>query len=170
MVYSSLTLFLDEWFGQANRPTVYGVQLASKNIVGTGYPFLMHGLLDKLGLHGTLRIWAGIVLATGLLGLVIIPRLPTALGRSRSVPWSFLKHCTFYIYALGNSPFSSGYALPRTYLSQFASSVLHLLHTLSPTMITILNVPEIISCVGFGLLTDKIGVSLTKNTQILASE
>lgn len=140
MMFSPVTLFLDEWFKHGNRASAYGVQLSSKNIVGTGCPFLMYALLNRLGFRGALRVWSGIVFATGLFGLYIIPRSSTTISRRpRKVPWTFLRHKTFYIYAVGNVVFSSGYGLPQTYLSQYASNVLHLSDILSTMMIAIFN-------------------------------
>ena len=167
MLFSPVTLFLDEYFRHGNRATAYGVQLSSKNIVGTTCPFLMYGLLVKLGFRGALRVWAGIVFATGMLGIFLIPKRSTGTSRRpRKIPWSFLKHRTFYIYSIGNVVFSSGYGLPQTYLSQYASNILHLSNIVSSLMIAIFNAPGIISCVGFGLLSDKFGLSASSNTQI----
>ena len=169
MLFSPTTLFLDEWFKSGNRATAYGVSLSSKNIVGTGCPFLMYALLQKLGFRGALRIWAGIVLATGFLGILLIPKFPSAEPRrSRAIPWSFLKHRTFWIYTFANMVFSSGYGLPQTYLSTYASSILNLSNVLSSVMIAIFNAPGIISCVCFGLLSDRLHLSSSLNTLISA--
>lgn len=171
MLFSPTTLFLNEWFRDGNRATAYGVSLASKNVVGTGCPFLMYVLLERLGFRGTLRVWAGIVLATGLLGLVVIPKSTTPSApatRARRAPWSFLKHRTFWIYALANTFQSSGYGLPQTYLSQYASRQLHLSNILSSLMLVLFNCPGIISCVCFGLLSDKTSLSPATNTLISA--
>lgn len=168
MVFSPATLFLDEYFRHGNRATAYGVSLSSKNITGTACPFLMYGLLDKLGFRTALQVWAGIVFATGLFGIFIIPKSVTTVSsrRPRKIPWTFLKHRTFYIYAIGNAVFSSGYGLPQTYLSQYAHNLLHLSSILSSLMIAVFNVPGIISCTLFGLLCDKSGLSASANTQI----
>ncbi|KAI7091511.1 putative monocarboxylate transporter [Hortaea werneckii] len=140
MVYAPTTLLLDEWYKDGNRAIAYGVQLSSKNVVGTGCPFLVSGLIHATGTHNTLRIWAGIVLTTGLVGLAITPIKPSAdqIRRPRQIPWTFLKHRTFYIYAIGNAVFSSGYGLPQTYF------------------------------VGFGVLIDKFSISAKTNTLISA--
>ena len=168
MLYSPTTLFLDEYFRSANRATAYGVQFSSKNVVGTTCPFLMYGMLNSIGFRGALRVWAGVVLATGLFGIFIMPRSSTTTirRRPRKVPWSFLKHRTFYIYTLGNIIFSSGYGLPQTYIPQYATGVLHLSSILSTATIAIFNSPGIISCVGFGLLSDKTSLSASTNTLI----
>ncbi|TKA22482.1 hypothetical protein B0A50_07947 [Salinomyces thailandicus] len=170
MLYAPTTLLLDEWFRDGNRGFAYGVQLSCKNVVGTGCPFLVYGLLQTLGIRGTLRVWAAIVLATGLLGLAITPIKPSAQHRRRptKIPWTFLKHRTFYVYALGNAIFSSGYGLPQTYLSAYADNVLHVSSILGALMIALFNAPGIISSVGFGVLSDKLAVSATNNTLISA--
>lgn len=168
MLFSPTTLFVDEMFRGGNRATAYGVTLSSKNVVGTSCPLLFYGLLKRLGFRWTLRIWAAIVLVTGLIGFLIIPKATTAVERRRpkSIPWTFLKHRTFYIYAIGNIVFSSGYGLPQTYLPQYASRELHLSSIISALMIVLFNAPGIISCVGAGLLNDKLGVPPSTNTQI----
>lgn len=167
MLFSPTTLFVDEWFRDGNRATAYGVTLSSKNIVGTACPFLFFGLLQNLGFRWTLRIWAVIVLVTGLFGILIIPKSTTAVSRRpRKIPWTFLKHRTFYIYAIANAVFSSGYGLPQTYLPQYASNELQMSSIVSAVMISIFNIPGIVSCVLFGVLSDKFGVPASTNTQI----
>jgi len=170
MLFSPTTLWLDEWFKGGNRATAYGVSLASKNIVGTACPFLMFGLLEKLGFRGTIRVWAGIVFATAVLGIFMIPNATTPVTtRPRKIPWTFLRHQTFYIYALANVFQSSGYGLPQTYLSEYASRQLHLSHILSSLMLVAFNFPGVISCVLFGLVSDKTSLSASTNTLISAA-
>nr|POE94475.1 leporins efflux protein lepc [Quercus suber] len=165
MLYTPITLIIDEWFDQDNRATAWSVQLSSKNIVGTACPFLMYALLDRLGFRTALRVWSAVLLFTGLLGLHIIPDHPVANARRPlKVPWSFLRHQTFYIYVFANIVFSSGYGLPQTYLPSFARNELDFSPVLSSAMIAILNVPGIISCVGFGLLSDRTSLSSSTNT------
>jgi MFS family permease len=168
MLFSPTTLFLDEYFKHGNRATAYGVSLSSKNITGTACPFLMYVLLEKLGFRAALQVWAAVVFATGLFGIFVIPKSSTIVNsrRPRKIPWAFLKHRTFYIYAIGNAVFSSGYGLPQTYLPQYASSLLHLSSILSTVMIALFNVPGIISCTLFGYICDKSRFSAATNTQI----
>lgn len=171
MMFSPTTLWLDEWFREGgNRATAYGVSLASKNVVGTGCPFLMYVLLEKLGFRGTLRVWAGVVFATGLLGISMVPKATTTAPatRPRRIPWTFLKHRTFWVYSLANMFQSSGYGLPQTYLSEFASRQLHLSNILSSLMLVVFNFPGVISCICFGMLTDKTSLSASTNTLISA--
>lgn len=168
MIFSPTTLFIDEWFRDGNRATAYSVTLSSKNIVGTACPFLTYSLLDRLGFRNAIRIWAGIVFFSGILGIIIIPTKSTSIQhtRPRNIPWSFMKHKTFAIYAIGNIVFSSGYGLPQTYLAQYASNVLHLSGILSTVILAMFNAPGIISCFMMGWLCDKSYVSATTNTQI----
>lgn len=169
MMYVPTTLWLDEWFRDGNRATAYGVQFSIKNIIGTAGPFIMQALLHRLGFRNTLRIWAGIVLAIGLGGVLITPSPPPSTRRRlQMMPWGFLKHRTFYIYALANAAFSSGYGLPQTYLPTYASQLLSLSVAESTAMIAMFNAPGILSSTGFGLLSDKAHVSGTNNTLISA--
>ncbi|USW50697.1 Putative major facilitator superfamily, MFS transporter superfamily [Septoria linicola] len=179
LVYSPSTLYLDEWFGSGGRATAYGAILASKNVVGSGRPLLFSKMLETLGFAWTLRIWSLIVLVTGFLGLSLLPsrhsssasssfRLPAR--RRQSIPWTFFRHRTFYIYSLANTTFSSGYGLPQTYLSSYARETLHLSTLSSSLMITLFNAPGIISCLGFGFLSDRYphNFSAATNTSISA--
>lgn len=168
MLFSPTTLFVDEWFRGGNRTTAYGVTLSSKNVVGTSCPLIFYALLQKLGFRWTLRIWAAIVLVTGLFGICILPRtVTTKVDRApRKIPWTFLQHRTFYIYAIGNIVFSSGYGLPQTYLPQYASNELHLSRIISAVMIVCFNVPGILSCVGMGILSDRYKLAPSTATQI----
>lgn len=169
MLYVPTVLWLDEWFRDGNRATAYGVQFSIKNIIGTAGPFLMQSLLHNLGFRNALRVWAGIVLGIGLGGILITPRPPPpAQRRLQMMPWSFLKHRTFYIYALANAAFSSGYGLPQTYLPAYASQLLRLPAAESTAMIAMFNAPGILSSTGFGLLSDKAHLSGTTNTLISA--
>ncbi|KAK3116882.1 hypothetical protein LTR53_002252 [Teratosphaeriaceae sp. CCFEE 6253] len=169
MLYTPTTLWLDEWFRDGNRATAYGVQFSIKNIVGTAGPFIMYALLQNLGFRNALRIWAALVLVIGLGGIAIVPLPPASYRRrQQKIPWSFLKHRTFYIYAVANMIFSSGYGLPQTYLSSYASQYLHLPAAESSAMIAFFNAPGILSSTGFGLLNDKMHISSTNNTLISA--
>lgn len=168
MVYSPAQLYLDEHF-RSGRATAYGTVYSAKNIVGTTCPLIFSALLQRLEFRWTLRIWAIVVLATGALGIAIIPSMPSASRRiPQRVPWSFLRHRTFYIYSISNAVFSSGYGIPQTYLSSYARDTLHFSTISSALMITLFNAPGIISCIGFGLLSDKTRISSTANTFISA--
>lgn len=157
MLFSPTTLFLDEYFKGGKRATAYGVSLSSKNITGTACPFLMYALLENLGFRTALQVWAAIVFATGMFGIFLIPKSTTRIStrRPRKIPWAFLKHRTFYIYAIGNAVFSSGYGLPQTYLPQYAANLLNLSSILSTLMIALFNIPGIVSCALFGYFCDK---------------
>lgn len=169
MLYSPTTLYLDESFN-SGKATAYGATLASKNIVGTVCPIMASALLRHMGFRWTLRIWAGIVLITGIAGMAIMPNVPASVRRSpRSTPWSFLRHQTFYVYSIANLIFSTGYGIPSTYLSSYASDILGLSTLSSALMITLFNAPGIISSLGFGLLSDKLGLSASSTTLISAA-
>ena len=159
LVYSPTTLYLDEWFIR-RKSYAYGVILASKNIVGTGTPFLTPALLGRLGLQNTLRIWGVITIS----GILVVPLMHsrTASGTNsesyttRRTPWKFLTHPTFYIFHIANIVFSSGYGLPQTYLPSYARQVLHLTPVESSLMLVLFNVPGIFSSIAFGMLGDGI--------------
>ena len=159
LVYSPTTLYLDEWFIR-RKSYAYGVILASKNIVGTGTPFLTPALLNRLGLQNTLRIWGVITIS----GILVVPLMHsrTVSGTNsephttRRTPWKFLTHPTFYIFHIANIFFSSGYGLPQTCLPSYARQVLHLPPVQGSLMLALFNLPGIFSCIAFGMLGDGI--------------
>ena len=159
LVYSPTTLYLDEWFIR-RKSYAYGVILASKNIVGTGTPFLTPALLGRLGLQNTLRIWGVITIS----GILVIPLMHSRTASStnsephttRRTPWKFLTHPTFYVFHIANIVFSSGYGLPQTYLPSYARQVVHLQSVESSLMLALFNLPGIFSCIAFGMLGDGI--------------
>ena len=159
LVYSPTTLYLDEWFIR-RKSYAYGVILASKNIVGTGTPFLTPALLSRLGLQNTLRIW-GVITFSGILVIPLMhPRTVSGTNSephtTRRTPWKFLTHPTFYIFHIANIVFSSGYGLPQTYLTSYARQVLHLSPVESSLMLALFNLPGIFSSIAFGMLGDGI--------------
>lgn len=155
MLYSPTTLYLDEHFS-SGKATAYGATLSSKNIVGTCCPLMFAALLDQVGSRWTLRIWALIVLATGVFGIAVIPTKASPPRRTAlRVPWTFLRHKTFYIYCIANAVFSSGYGMPQAYLPAYAREVLHQSSLSSSLTITLFNAPGILSCVGFGFMSDR---------------
>lgn len=169
MLYTPTTLWMDEWFRDGNRATAYGVQFSIKNIVGTAGPFMMQALLQSLGFRNALRVWAGMVLALGFIGVAAVPSAPASLQRRpQKIAWTFLKHRTFWVYAFGNTVFSSGYGLPQTYLPAYASQLLHLSAAEATATIAMFNAPGILSSTGFGLLVDKYHISAGSNTLISA--
>jgi MFS family permease len=157
LMYSPTTLTLGEWFSTGNRALAYGIILSSKNVVGSTCPFLLQRLLDDYGFRTTLRIWAGIVTGTALGAIYLIPDHPSSVStpyRSRKLSWTFLRHRTFYIYSVATLLQSSGYGIPQTYLSTYAHNITALSQTASTLLITLFNIPGIISSSFFGYLTD----------------
>lgn len=66
----------------------------------------------------------------------------------------FLRHATFYIYAIAIALQSSGYGIPQTYLNTYAHDVAHLSQTTATLLLTVFNGPGIIASLFFGYLTD----------------
>ena len=158
LVYSPLTLSLGEWFNNHNRAAAYAVPLACKNIVGSACPFLLRFMLDRLGFRMTLRVWAIIVACTSVCAIWLVPTHPSRLRdaerRRRRVPYSFLKHTKFYVYAAAIMLQSCGYGIPQSYLNTYAHEAMHLSESSATLMLTLFNTPGIIACMGFGFLTD----------------
>ncbi|KAE8446365.1 hypothetical protein EG329_012114 [Mollisiaceae sp. DMI_Dod_QoI] len=168
LIYSPTTLSLGEWFNTKNRAVAYGVVLSSKNIVGSTCPFLFRGLLDHYGFPNALRIWTAIMAGTSVLAVFLIPTHPSTISsgtsRTRRIPWRFLKHQTFYIYTVGIILQSAGYGIPQTYLSTYAHEVTLVSQTPATLLLTIFNLPGILSSSFFGYLSDKNRFSLSTAT------
>ncbi|KAK3693256.1 major facilitator superfamily domain-containing protein [Podospora appendiculata] len=157
LVYSPTTLSLSEWFDLRNRVVAYGVVLSCKNIVGSACPFLVRVMLDRYGFRGTMRLWTAVTAAASFAG-IIIPTPPATLAPARGVhsrpvkiPWHFLRHQTFYVYA----------AAIVTILSQTSATLL----------LTLFNIPGILSSLFFGYLSDnkRFPLSSTAVTAISAA-
>lgn len=170
LLYSPTTLALGECFTAKNRAVAYGVVLSSKNIVGSTCPFILRALLDNYGFRATMRIWAAIVTGTSLCAILLIPMhpVPSATAQNRRRPrrtaWDFLKHQTFYIYSVATMLQSSGYGIPPTYLNSYAHDAAFLSQSSATLLLTLLNVPGILSCCFFGYLTDNKRYPLSATT------
>lgn len=168
LLYSPTTLSLGEWFNTGNRAVAYGVVLSCKNIVGSVCPFLMRGLLDHFGFRTTLRIWAAIAAGTSIPAIFLIPTYPLTVSstayRARSIPWHFLKHRTFYVYSIAIMLQSSGYGIPQTYLNTYAHDVALLSQTSATLLLTLFNIPGILSSSFFGYLSDNKRFALSTTT------
>ncbi|KAI3334791.1 major facilitator superfamily domain-containing protein [Ustulina deusta] len=169
LVYSPTTLSLGEWFSTGagaglknHRAVAYGVTLSCKNVVGSVMPFLARALLENYGFRVALRIWAAVALGSSLLSIVLIPTHPTVLvshageedHRRRNIPWHFLRHRTFYVYAVAIVVQSAGYGIPQTYLPTYAREITRLSQTSATLLLTVFNIPGILASSLFGYLSD----------------
>lgn len=171
LIYSPTTLSLGESFTTSNRAVAYGIVFSCKNIVGSACPFLLRFLLDRYGYRTTMRIWTAVITGSSVLAIFVIPpvaphhQIPTtteeddaAAGRSRRhhhhTPWTFLKHQTFYIYCVATILQSSGYGIPQTYLNSYAQDAGALSQTSGTLLLSLFNIPGILSSSFFGWLSD----------------
>ena len=168
LIYSPTTLSLGEWFNTSNRAVAYGVVLSCKNIVGSACPFLFRVFLDRYGFRITLVLWTAMTAGTSVLAIFLIPTHPSSISlsthRRRRIPWQFLKHQTFYIYSIAIILQSSGYGIPQTYLNTYAHEVTLLSQTSATLLLTLFNIPGIVSSSFFGYLSDNKHVSLSATT------
>lgn len=172
LAFSPLTLSLGEWFNTknrlCNRAVAFGICLSTKNIVGSCCPFIFRGLFDQYGFRTTMLAWAAITFGTALLSIMLIQTpqhtSTSSSSRGRIVPWSFLKHQTFWIYSIATLIQSAGYGIPQTYLSEYARNVSKLSPTFSTLLITLINIPGICSSTFFGILSDNKHLQLSALT------
>ncbi|KAL5042047.1 hypothetical protein BDW71DRAFT_190748 [Aspergillus fruticulosus] len=168
LIYSPTTLSLGEWYSTSNRAIAYGIVLSCKNIVGTTCPFMIRALIDAYGYRRTLQAWTGIVGATSILAIFMIPTHPSIArihqSRGRKIPWNFLKHKSIYFYSSAIIFQSSGYGIPQTYLSSYAKDVALLSRTSGTLLLAVFNTPGIISSTFFGWLSDNKRIKLSAQT------
>jgi len=168
LIYSPTTLSLGEWFTTSNRALAYGVVFSFKNIVGSACPFLFRVLLDRYGFRVALRIWTAIAVGSCIPAIFLIPihlsSLSSNLHRSRKIPLQFLKHKTFYIYSIATIFQSSGYGIPQTYLNTYAHEVALLSQASATLLLTLFNIPGIVSSSFFGYLSDNKRLRLSTTT------
>lgn len=168
LIYSPTTLSLGEWSNASNRAVAYGIVLSCKNIVGSACPFLLRGLLDHYDFRMSLRIWTAVLASTSIIPIILIPTHPSSISsnaqRTRKLPWHFLKHPTIYIYSLAIMLQSSGYGIPQTYLNTYAHEVTLLSQTSATLLLTLFNIPGIISSSFFGYLSDNKHYALSATT------
>ncbi|KIX10572.1 uncharacterized protein Z518_01656 [Rhinocladiella mackenziei CBS 650.93] len=169
LLASPTTLFLGECFATSNRAVAYGVMLSAKNIVGSTCPFLLRGLLDRYGFRITMRIWTAIVTGSSLFAMWIFLTASLTKYRARRhtrarIAWQFLKHQTFYIYSIATMMQSSGYGIPQTYLNTYAHDAASLSQASATLLLTLFNLPGIISCSFFGYLSDNKRYPLSATT------
>ncbi|CAM1501395.1 Fc.00g105570.m01.CDS01 [Cosmosporella sp. VM-42] len=168
LVYSPTTLSLGEWFNTRNRAVAYGAVFSCKNIVGSTCPFLLRVLLDRYGFRMTFRIWAALAAGTSILPILLIPAHPSSIStnthQTPKIPWHFLKHRTFYIYSVACILQSSGYGIPQTYLNTYAHDVTLLSQTSATLLLTLFNIPGIVSSSFFGWLSDNKRFPLSATT------
>lgn len=168
LIYSPTTLSLGEWFNTHNRALAYGVTLSCKNIVGSACPFMFRALLDRYDFRMALRIWTALTAGTGIIAVFLIPThhssISPTIHRTRKLPWLFLRHQTFYIYSVAIILQSCGYGIPQTYLNQYAHEVTLLSQTSATLLLTLFNLPGIVSSSFFGYLSDNKHIPLSTTT------
>ncbi|KAF2422635.1 putative monocarboxylate transporter [Tothia fuscella] len=168
LIYSPITLSLGEWFNSSNRAVAYGLVFSCKNVVGSACPFLLRVLLDKYGFRTTLRIWTAIIVGTSFPAVFLIPTHPSSISsgiqRPRKIPWDFLRHKTIYIYCVAIMLQSSGYGIPQTYLNTYAHDISKLSQTSATLLLTLFNLPGIVSSSAFGYLSDNKRFPLSATT------
>lgn len=174
LIYSPTTLSLGEWYADSHRAVAYGIVLSSKNIVGTACPFLLRYLLDRYSFRTAMRVWTAIAAGVSLCAIFMIPNRPPNLSsletRRRRIPWNFLRHQTFYVWTVAIIMQSAGYGIPQTYLSSYAHETASLSQTSATLLLTLFNVPGIVSSCFFGFLNDnkRFHLSATTTTCISA--
>ena len=109
-----------------------------------------------------------------MLSIFLIPTHPSILAissseeeeahRRRSIPWHFLRHRTFYVYASASFLQSAGYGIPQSYLPTYAREITQLSQTSATLLLTVFNVPGILASSLFGYLSDNRHFPLSATT------
>ncbi|KAK6384882.1 hypothetical protein LTS17_002445 [Exophiala oligosperma] len=74
--------------------------------------------------------------------------------RPRRTAWHFLTYRTFHIYVVATVLQSSGYGIPQTYVNSYAHEEARLSTTSATLLLTLFNIPGILSSSFFGYLSD----------------
>lgn len=167
LMFSPTTLTLSEWYNDSNRALALGVTLSCKNITGSTCPFLFQALLNRYTLKTTILTWTAICGGTSAIAILLIPDPPStsmSTPRERKIPWQFLQHQTFWIFAFAVVLQSAGYGIPQTYLPEYASEAIRLSQTSATLLLTLFNIPGIASSTFFGYLSDNKHFRLSADT------
>jgi MFS family permease len=139
----------------------YGIMWSGTGLAGVVLPLLMQTLLDSLGYHNTLRLWAGLLFAlTAPLALFIKPRLPpSAASHIKPFNLGFLVTPAFLLYQAANIVEAMGFFLPGIYLPTYARSTLGIASLPAATTVLLVNVASVFGCVAMGWFIDRLHVT-----------
>jgi predicted MFS family arabinose efflux permease len=133
---------------------------------------MMQGLIDSYGFRTALWAWGIILFGTGIISVAMIPTRLDAhspvgssqAGVSLSLPYSFLRHPTFYVYGSATMLQSTGYGIPTTYLSTYSRNIALLSPTIAALLLALTSAPGIASSAFFSFLSDNKHITLSMAT------
>ncbi|KAI0824006.1 MFS general substrate transporter [Trametes gibbosa] len=160
LLYMPVIQLLPEWFSE-RRGLAGGIIFAGTGLGGFVFPFVLNALLDKVGLHWTLRIWAlgtsffsGIALF-GMRSRFPIPKFSAHQRRPRFIPphISFVKNPLFWTFAVTNMLQGLSYFPVSLYIAAFTRA---LSDQLTATIVlSLFNSSAVVGQIILGHLTDR---------------
>ena len=159
LLYSSVILFVDEWFVR-KKGIAFGVMWAGTGFSGISVPYIFSWALSHFSFRTMLRAWAVavVVLSVPLLHYVK-PRIPISQASSvRRFNLDFLFSRKFLFLELGNVLEGLGYFVPSIYLPTYARS-LGLSSAATVATVAVLNGAAVFGCVFIGVLVDRYHVT-----------
>ena len=123
LLYTATNTLPTQWFsGKLGIAT--GIVKMGGGVGATVLPLAAQGLIDRLGLAWTFRVFGFLVLATGIpCALLLRERIPTGMGSASRVDWSLLKNFAFLTLALSGAIGVFALFVPPFFLPLFASSI-----------------------------------------------
>ncbi|KAI9001276.1 MFS general substrate transporter [Trametes punicea] len=159
LLYVPVIRLLSEWFSE-RRGLAAGIIFAGGGVGGFAFPFVLNALLNTVGMHWTLRIWAvGSTLCAGLALLGVRPRLPVPKftgnqRRPRFIPpqLGFLRSPVFWGVSLTTLLQGLSYFPVSLYIASFTRS---LSSPLTATIVlSIFNSSAVVGQIVLGHLSD----------------
>jgi hypothetical protein len=151
--YPILTMVDEFWVRR--RGMAYGFLCAASGASGAVMPLILQAMLSKLGYRTSLRIVAGMLVATtGPLIPLLRGRLRHQSSASLRISWRFLRYPLFWIYSLSNLLMGLGYFFPSLYLPSFATAS-GLSVSNGALLLTVMSISQVAGQFTFGYLSDK---------------
>ncbi|OWZ77313.1 monocarboxylic acid transporter [Cryptococcus neoformans Tu401-1] len=154
------TLLFEYFFSLRGIAT--GIVFGGTGLGGASIPFLMNGLLNKIGYKATMISFGLGYLVIGSIAIVFVrPRIPVSrqqtMEKRKPVNWSFMKSTPLIIGTITIFLISLGNFIPSLWLPAYASS-LKLTHPSGTGLIAILNAASVPGNTLLGYLSDHMPV------------
>ncbi|EAL20200.1 hypothetical protein CNBF0120 [Cryptococcus deneoformans B-3501A] len=154
------TLLFEYFFSLRGIAT--GIVFGGTGLGGASIPFLMNGLLNKIGYKATMISFGLGYLVIGSIAIVFVrPRIPVSrqqtMEKRKPVNWSFMKSTPLIIGTITIFLISLGNFIPSLWLPAYASS-LNLTHPSGTGLIAILNAASVPGNTLLGYLSDHMPV------------
>ncbi|EJF56351.1 MFS general substrate transporter [Dichomitus squalens LYAD-421 SS1] len=161
VMYMPIIYLLPQWFSE-RRGLAGGIIYSGIGVGGFVFPLILNGLLSKLGLSWTLRIWAigsSICSAVALLGMrprLPVPKFNASSRRPKLIPnrLDFFKTSLFWSFAITTLLQGLAHFPVSLYIATFARALSDQLT--STVILSLFNASAFLGQIVIGYLTDRI--------------